>query len=103
MPRAKSKKSPGMRLANGMLIGSAIGIVYGVLILGPALSNNTVGLIIGIALGTGTGAGIGAAVADKEDSIRPQTKRERQLARTIILLGFALLGLTIAAIFLFNN
>lgn len=103
MSNKKSTRTPGRFLMNGMILGSVIGIVYGLLLLGPAMENVGVGLVIGIAVGTGTGAGIGATIEGKQTPLRPQTKREKKLKHTIIALGILLIILTVVAMVVFNS
>jgi hypothetical protein len=91
---SKSEKTypKGYWMGVGISIGTAIGVA-----MGPIFDNFGVGIGIGVAIGSS----IGASLEQKnKNNIRPLTAQEQKRQKLGVVVGLALVGILILALFI---
>lgn len=92
MSKSEKKYPKGYWMGIGMSIGIAIGVA-----MGPIFDNFGVGIGIGVAIGSS----IGASLEQKnKDNIRPLTEQEQKRQKLGVVVGLALVGILVLALFI---
>ena len=92
MTKNEKKYPKGYWMGIGISIGIAIGAA-----MGPIFDNFGVGIGIGVAIGSS----IGASLEQKnKDNIRPLTEQEQKQQKLGVVVGLALVGILVLALFI---